>query len=263
MSSRPTATRAEGSFTFGYRVPARPATDPGDLSDPALVGLHGLARWAGLAGTPVLAGGAFFVVVLWRPGWERRPVRRLLVGAWAVTVASTLALLVLQGPFGASLRLADVTDPSLLGLTLGTLVGKLLVLRLVALLGAFAVWWQSRRRSAAPGRWDVAAGAAAAESFSFSGHQGQGPVAPVTATVDAATCWRQPSGSGACRAPHRARARRRGPLADRRCPGRAPAVVAGAMAAVAVLVVTGTVQAWRGVGAWAAMTTRPDGRPCS
>ena len=178
---------AEGSYTFGYRVPARPAVSPTDLSDPLLGFLHGLARWAGLAGTTVLAGGAFFVAVLWRAGWQRRRVRRLLAGAWILTVASTLALLVLQGPYGTSLRLSDVTDPELLRLTLGTLFGKLLLLRLVSLLGAAAVWWQARRSGAAPGRWDVAGLALlAAESFSFGGHEGQGTFAPLTATVDAA-----------------------------------------------------------------------------
>jgi copper transport protein len=253
---------AEGSFTFGYGVPARPATDPGDLSDPVLVGLHGLARWAGLAGTTVLAGGAFFVVLLWRPGWERRPVRRLLVAAWAVSVASTLALLVLQGPYGASLRLADVTDPGLLGLTLGTLVGKLFVLRLVALLGAFAVWWQGRRRSAAPGRWDVAGLALlAAESFSFAGHQGQGTLAPVTATVDAAHLLAAAVWIGGLVVLVIGLL----PVAAASWQGDdVPAVLRRwsrvAMVAVAVLVVTGTVQAWRGVGAWGAVTSTAYGR---
>ena len=79
-------------------------------------------------------------------------MRRLLAGAWILTVASTLALLVLQGPYGTSLRLSDVTDPELLRLTLGTLFGKLLLLRLVSLLGASAVWWQARRSGAAPGQ---------------------------------------------------------------------------------------------------------------
>ena len=248
---------ADGSFTFGYGVAARPAFAPADLSDPALAWLHGLARWAGLTGTTVLAGGAFFVAVLWRPGWRLRRVRLLLVAAWALTAASTLALLVLQGPYGTSLRLSDVADPSLLRLTLGTLFGKLLLLRLVTLIGAFAVWWQGRRASAAPGRWDVVGLALlAAQSFSFAGHEGQGTLAPVTATVDAAHLLAASVWIGGLVVLVTGLL----PAAAARWEEDTLAVVLRrwsrvAMAAVTVLVVTGAVQAWRGVGSGGRSTT--------
>jgi copper transport protein len=103
-----------------------------------------------------------------------------------VATVSTATLFVLEGPYGSSLSLASVGDTSLLAVTLGTIYGKLLLLRLVALGGAAGVWWGIRREGVAPG-WVDAGGLTLliVESFSFAGHAGQGSWVPLAATLDA------------------------------------------------------------------------------
>lgn len=145
-----------------------------------------LVRFGALGGTVVLVGGVLFVRLLW-PGGARVPrLRRLLAAAWFTTAGSTLALFVLQGPYGASRPLADLRDVSLLAVTWATPYGKLLGLRLLALAGAAAAWPGTRRNGAAPGWFDTAGlTLLGLESFSFSGHLAQGSWVPLAAGVDA------------------------------------------------------------------------------
>ena len=262
VSSRPTVTPPGGASPSATAFPRDPPPTPGSLRSGARrpprsravggAGGHDRARRRGLLRRRPLAAG--LGAAPGAPAARRRVGRHRRLDAGAARAA------------GSVRRVACgwATSPiaSLLGLTLGTLVGKLLVLRLVALLGAFAVWWQSRRRSAGArplGR--RGAGAAGRRVVQLLG-------AP---------------GAGAARAGDR-HGRRRPPAGGSRLIGGLVVLVTGvlpvaaaswqsddvpavlrrwsrvAMAAVAVLVVTGTVQAWRGVGAWAAMTTTTYGR---
>ena len=180
-----TAIPPRGSSASATGCRRRAASEP-QPGDPLLTLLHGVAGFAALAGTIVLLGATFFLTVLWRQGLALSRSRRLLVLAWAVAAVGTAALFVLERPFGASRPAADVADESLLGVTFGTLYGKLLLLRLVALGAAAAVWWAARRRARAPGAADVGGLAfLVVESFSFGGHAGQGSWVPLAATMDA------------------------------------------------------------------------------
>jgi copper transport protein len=174
-----------GSFTFGFGVPPGPAP-PAPADDLAVVLLDACFRLTALAGTVLLLGGTFFVRLLWPPGLRLARVRRLLVAGWAAAAVSTVALFVAEGPYGSSRSLAGLGDASLLGVTWGTVYGKLLLLRLLALGGAAAVWWGIRRSGRPPGWLDAAGlGLLVVESYSFAGHAGQGSWVPLAATADA------------------------------------------------------------------------------
>lgn len=244
-----------GSFTFGVGVPAAPLTATTSASDPLVTAVHGFLQFAALLGSGLLMGAGFFLAVLWPPGLTRRSCRRLLAGAWWVTVVSTVGLAVLEGPYGGTLPLSAAGDVSLLGTTLATTYGRLLLLRLVALAGCAVVWWSVRRRSSGPGRFDLAGLALLLlESFSFAGHAGQGGLVLLWSTVDAAHLAAAGVWVGGLlvltvvlRRPDR------GPGADALAPvlRRWSGVAA---TAVGVLVVTGVAQGVREVGGWAALT---------
>ncbi|MEO7059377.1 MAG: copper resistance protein CopC [Lapillicoccus sp.] len=174
-----------GSFTFGVGVPAAPLPLT-STSYPVVGALHGTVEFAALAGSGVLLGAGFFLVALWPAALTWRRCRRLVVVAWWAATGGTVALFVLQGPYGGTLPLTDAVDPALLNVTLGSEYGKLLLLRIVALAGGAGVWWAVRRRRYRPGRFDlVGLALLLLESFSFAGHAGQRTLVLVWSTVDA------------------------------------------------------------------------------
>jgi copper transport protein len=248
-----------GTFTFGVGVPAGQVTAAAP-SDPLVSATDAVARFAALVGTVVLVGATAFVLLVWRDAWGQPRLRRLLVRSWQVTVLASVAAFVLEGPFGSSLPITTVTDPSLLALTLGTLYGRLLLLRLLGLAGAAVLWRSLRTGTGPPAALDaVGLAVLVIESYSLAGHAGQGTWVPLAATADAlhvaAACtWlgglavllvvvRSPQSEG-------------------------PAALVGvlprwsrvAATAVGVLVVTGTYQAWREIGSLGALVGTGYGR---
>ncbi|MGZ4601293.1 copper resistance protein CopC [Oryzihumus sp.] len=257
-----------GSFSFGYGVPAgRPAAAAQD--DVALGVVHGVADFGALAGSVVLLGAVFFLSVLWPRGWWLGRSRRLLAVAWGAAIVSTAVLFVVEGPYGASRPLAEVTDGSLLAVTVGSTYGKLLLLRLVALLAGLFVWRSTRgpargsaRGSARPpSRVDLGGLALlVVESFSFAGHAGQGTWVPLASTMDAlhvaaASVW---LGGLVVLGTVLTRSVDAGAAADLGTV--LPRWSRVAMAAVATLAVTGAYQAWREVGSWDALAVTAYGR---
>jgi copper transport protein len=252
---------ASGSFSFGYLVPAgRPAAA---AQDDALLGVvHGVADFGALAGSVVLLGAAFFLSVLWPGGWWLGRSRRLLAVAWGAAIVSTAVLFVVEGPYGASRSLADVTDGSLLGVTIGSTYGRLLLLRLVALLAGVFVWRSTRGPARPPSRVDLGGLALlVVESFSFAGHAGQGTWVPLASTMDAlhvaaASVWL--GGLVVLGTVLLTRSVDVGVTADLGTV--LPRWSRVAMAAVATLAVTGAYQAWREVGSWDALAVTAYGQ---
>ena len=250
-----------GTFTFGYGVPAGFAT-PVPRGDPVVEDLDTVFRFGAFAGTVVLLGGTYSVSVLWVGGLRRTRSRRLLVGSWTVATVSTAALFVLEGPYGSSLGLSDLGDTSLVEITVGTIYGKLLLLRLLALLAAAAVWWSIRRKDRPPGRLDAAGLALLiVESFSFAGHSGQGTWVPLAATMDAlhlaaASLWLGGLAMLAVSLLGRAGTGENLPTLAAVLPRWSRT----AMLAVTVLVITGVYQAWRQAGSVGAVLWTSYGR---
>jgi len=152
-------------FSIGRRgeAPAAP-TVGGDRG--MGIGL-GVGRWLGYAGSALLLGGLFFLVVC-RP--RGVPRRLLLVGAGLLTLGAVVCLL-LKGPDDADLGLSHVPDGSLLHEVLGTTYGVATIARvMLALLGGLLVlaWHRlpASARAASVGLLTVAL----AVCFALAGH---------------------------------------------------------------------------------------------
>jgi copper transport protein len=134
-------------------------------------------RWASFGGS-VLMGGLVFALFC-RAGAKTDPrAQRLVVTGCVVSAVSAVAALLLQGPYGAGRGLSEVFSAPLLETTLGASYGKLLVLRVVAVLAlawlakrlltpgdALPDWLRSRYENLA-----AVAGFVAALTFSAAGH---------------------------------------------------------------------------------------------
>jgi copper transport protein len=229
-----------------------PAAAPGSS---AVVGaVYGAARWTAFLGFALLVGGAYFLVACGPIGAARRVLRLTAAGAVALLVSTTVVLLT-YGPQAEGSPLSG----ALLATTLGTRTGHLLLLRLGllgGLAGAAVVVARSARRGRAvglpPGRRSLvlAAAAALATTWSFASHSASSAhplplVALDVAHLVACAVWL--GGLVALGAVL---------LGDRDSGLSRPAArrfSSTAAACVAVLVLSGSVQAWQRVGTPAAL----------
>lgn len=131
-----------GAFTFSVGAASKTAVD---LSGVSAVGggaagtLYGIARYFAYAGFALLVGSAVFLSVCWPRGTLLRPMRRIAAGGWATLVVSTIALLMLRGPYSNGTGLGDAVDLDVMRQVLETRPGAALVSRLL-LLAAAAVF---------------------------------------------------------------------------------------------------------------------------
>jgi copper transport protein len=245
-----------GTFTFGVGVEA--GSPPVAAGGSAVVGaLDLLARVGAYLGLVLMAGVAFFVIVVWPGGATRRWVLTTVRAGAIASIVAAGALLVLQGPYGSGLGLGSILEQGLFGETLSSRYGRLLVLRIVVLMLTFPVLASSLTRGRAQSARNLVTAGALLATFSLAEHAGQGNLVAVDAPVDAlhlaaATVWlgglaaillaileRLPRSELAWLLPRWSRL---------------------AMTAVAVLVSTGVYRAWREVGSWAAVLGTPYGR---
>jgi copper transport protein len=239
-----------GAFVFSVGdARAAPLADSGaQAGSNRLVELaFWLFRLLSFASLALVVGGTFFVVVCWRPGLSDRRVRRLITWAWAVSVISAVALFLLQGPNVAGTSLADVVAPTLLADTASTTFGVLLLARIALLcLAAFPL-----TRLKAPSRKDVALvvalGYALTLSWSGTGHAAAGLLSSLAILVDAAHLTAMSVWLGGLAVLASCTLGRRGqsPSRDDEAAAAVPRFSRTAALAVAVLGVTGLLQAWR------------------
>ncbi|WP_404789385.1 copper resistance CopC/CopD family protein [Streptomyces pristinaespiralis] len=253
-----------GAFTFSIGAPSSTTVAlPDEQAGGGLVGfLYGVARYVAYAGFVLLAGGAAFVLLCWHRGAAVRPVQRLVVHGWVAMTASTLAMLLLRGPYTTSGSLGDVLDLGALPAVLESKTGAALVSRLL-LLGAAALFvavlfgaFAKREDGAekkdltfglAIGGSVVAAGIAA--TWALSEHASTGIQPSVAMPVDvlhllAVAVW---LGGLATLLT----ALYRSAAVERRAVRRFSTV---AFVSVVVLAATGLYQSWRQVGSWSALT---------
>lgn len=228
------------------------------------------ARWVSFAGI-VIFGGLAFLVLCWPAGRTDPRARRLVWTGWGMALAGAVLGLLLQGPYAAGTGLADAVDLSLLQTTLGTTYGRMLCGRLV-LLGALAVLTvrlldapvpepvaEDEPDKARARDEDLAAicGLGVLATYGGVGHAAAGSTPTLALLSDtthlaAASVWIGGLAMlGACLLP----TRRAGELARA-----LPRFSSIALGAVAVLVATGTYQAWREIGPWAALWSTGYGR---
>ncbi|MGQ4378902.1 copper resistance protein CopC [Streptomyces sp. SAS_267] len=246
-----------GAFTFSIGKPsATRAPLPPTAGDPASSALYDIARYAAYSGLALLIGAVTFVLVCGFPG----SVRRLLVTGWWILLGSTLALLLLRGPYERGTGLSGVFDPKSLSDTLTGRPGIVLVARLALLAAVAFAPPRVPVRGRGAGRGVVVLGAlfslALAVTWAAAEHASAGiqvPAAMVSSVLHllAMAVW-----LGGLAALLTALHRPAEPVA--------PAVVTRfsrlALVSVAVLAVTGVYQSWRGLGSWDALTSTSYGR---
>jgi copper transport protein len=245
-----------GTFTFGLGVPA--GSPPAAAGGNAVVGaLDLVARNVTYLGLVLMVGVAFFVIVVWPAGASRRSVLTTVRAGTIASIAAAGALLVLQGPYGSGLGLGTILDDGLLGETLSSRYGRLLVLRIVVLVLIFPGLRSSLNRGRGQSARSVVTVGALLATFSLAEHAGQGSLVAVDAPLDAlhvaaATVW-----LGGLAAILLAILER---LSRVELAALLPRWSRVAMVAVAVLVSTGVYRAWREIGSWAALLGTPYGR---
>ncbi|MFE9790144.1 copper resistance CopC/CopD family protein [Streptomyces goshikiensis] len=257
-----------GAFVFSNGKPSETAAvvATGSPDDTAVGRLYGVFRYVAYSGLALLVGAAAFVLVCWPAAATVRPVRRLLVLGWVALTASTVALLLLRGPYETAGQLTSAFDPAQLGRTLTGRPGGALVVRLVLLAAAaVSLRWLARRTADGTGlgarlRWVGALFASAlAVTWAAAEHASAGIQVALAVPVAvlhllAMGVWLgglitlllllRRRGSGGQEIPASAI-------------GRFSAL---AFNAVAVLVATGVYQSWRQVGSWEALSTTAYGK---
>ncbi|GAA1911461.1 copper resistance protein CopC [Streptantibioticus ferralitis] len=130
-----------GAWTFSVGAPSKtsaavPRQDVG--GGPAGV-LYGIGRYVAYGGFALLVGSCVFLAVCWPRGVRLRAMRRLAVGGWAAMAVSTLALLLLRGPYVNGTGLGGMFDLGAVRSAIETKPGAALLSRLL-LLAAAAVF---------------------------------------------------------------------------------------------------------------------------
>ncbi|WP_370365890.1 copper resistance protein CopC [Catenulispora sp. GP43] len=273
-----------GAFTFsvGASSTTSVSQDTLNAAGSTTVGvLYGIARGVAYGGFALAVGATAFLLCCWPAGAASRRVQTLIGVGWAALVAATLAVLGLQGPYDGGFGLGRVFDSAVLRTTMGTRLGTALSVRLL-LLGAFGTGLAMllprleqasvRLRIAAAGVGAaVAVGMAA--TWAAADHAGTGSQVALALPLDvlhvmAMAVWLggltvvvavllRPAGAGVGANSGTKTAAKPGTRS-----AVDPAVLAPAIrrfstiaaCCIAVLVASGTYQAWRQVGTLGALT---------
>ncbi|MFF2997547.1 copper resistance CopC/CopD family protein [Streptomyces sp. NPDC057950] len=243
-----------GAFTFSIGKPsASVAPVPVDpAGDTVSATLYDIARYVAYGGLALLIGTAAFVLVCGFPG----PVRRLLLAGWWTLFLSTFALLLLRGPYERGSGPADALDPSVLNETLAGRPGLTLLARLVLLAAVAFYPVRADRRERAVLALGALLTVSLAVTWAAAEHASAGIQVPVAMASSVLHLLSMAVWLGGLTALLTALYRSAEPL---------PAATVNrfsrlALASVAVLVVTGVYQSWRGLGSWDALTSTAYGR---
>jgi copper transport protein len=124
-----------GAFTFsvGHPSPSR-APAAAQPRGSATVGVvYAIARAAAFASYALLLGSIAFVLLCWPGAIARRDVRRVMLVGWAGLLATSMATLLLQGPYGNGLGVDRLFDSAIVSETLDSRLGAALAARLLLL----------------------------------------------------------------------------------------------------------------------------------
>jgi len=275
----------QGAFTFSIGAPSSTVVNLNSVGQSGSSGLtnfaFGIVRGLAFASFAVLIGAVMFVICCWPAGAARPGVLRLAMGAWGGLAIATLGAILLQGAYGAGQGLGHVFWPDVLHATLYSRYGRALGVRLllvVVALIAFSVTLGSlpaasrRGRLVAGGVWSAVT-IGLASTWAVADHAGTGIQVPLAVPVDvvhltAVAIWtgglvtlvaialRRPDSADATRRAERRRYQSATAEAARAVSRFSPI----ALCCVGAIVATGTYQAWRGVGTWAALFETTYGR---
>jgi len=273
-----------GAFTFSVGAPGSTTVNAASLgqSSSALVTVvFAVVRWLAFCSFALLIGAVAFAICCWPAGAARPGMLRLAMSAWGGLATATLAAILLQGVYGAGQGIGHVFWPDVLHATLYSGYGRALGIRLlltVAALVAFSLTLATlpaasrRARLAAAAAW-AALTLGLAATWAVADHAGTGLQVPVAVPSDiihlsAMAIWtgglvtllaitlRRPGSPGTARGSQRRRYQAATAEAAEAVSRFSPI----ALGCVAALAVTGTYQAWRGAGSWAALAETTYGR---
>lgn len=243
------------AFSVGSVTGGVAANTAEQSADGVVTALYAVARWLGYAGVALLLGTAFFIAACWPGGEAMSSVRRMLWTGWGTLSGATVLAFFSYGPYSAAGTAGQLVDPAVLGATLGSRMGLLLLVRLV-LLGLIAavlvrVFRQTsfaeyetrdhRRRAGLV----LVTGAALAITWSLTNHSVTGAQIAVSLPVDAIHLVAMAVWLGGLPVLLGVLLRS-GDVSGMRIA--IPRFSRTALICVGVLVVTGTYQAWREVG---------------
>jgi copper transport protein len=259
-----------GAFVFSVGHPsstAAPAPPPGGSL--AVGVLYGIVRAVAFAAYAAMVGAAAVLLVCWPAAPVPSTALTALRAGWSGLLLSTVATVLLQGPYGNGTGLGDAFDPGVVAATLQLPLGSALAARLLLLAG-FAFYLgrltHAVRRGAGARwrRWLVVVGLVLvvelAATWSAAGHAAVGLQPWLALPVDVAHITAMGVWLGGVAT-----------LALALWSGgrdRYPDALAVAFrrfsrlaqACVAVIVASGVYQAWRQLGSWAALTGTAYGR---
>jgi copper transport protein len=238
-------------FVVGNGELAAGAATPSTVDGTTSV-VFDIVRWVAFAGLALLGGG-WLLLTVWPEGRDDRRARRLLWGGWLATTVGALAEVVVQGPYASGTGLGDLANGTLLDATLHTTFGTAHSIRLL-LLGALGVVLGAQLRDPRRSRLaeaTAALGIGVVLTYAASGHaESENPrwltMTSYSAHLSAMAVW-----LGGLIYLLVAVLPRREPAELRRV---LPVFSRTAMGCVIVLAVSGTYQAWLGIGSIEAIT---------
>jgi len=211
-----------------------------------------VARWISYAGIALL-GGAWLLLTIWPAGRDDRRARRLIWGGWTAAAVGAVAELLLEGVTAAGVPITSAFRPSVIDAILHDDYGQLHCARLV-LLALVAVILGRALQPVSERHWldDVfwPAGAAIACTFAGTGHAVTTKPASLSIVTDAVHLIAVATWVGGLAMLGIAILPRRDPDELREV---LPTFSRVAFTSVCAIAITGTYQAWRGIGSWRAI----------
>ncbi|MGH3770947.1 MAG: copper resistance protein CopC [Pseudonocardiaceae bacterium] len=261
-----------GAFTFsvGHPSAGRAPASAQPLGSTSVGVSYAIVRAAAFACYASLVGSIAFVLLCWPGAIARRDVRRVMSVGWAGLLATSMATLLLQGPYGNGLGVDRLLDSAIVAETLDSPLGTALTARLalLALAGGYLVLlcaWLGhlRRRGRA---WFGALGAALAlglaATWAAAGHAAVGLQPALALPVDvmhllAMGLWLGGLATLVVVLPAADTATPEAPAVPERAVYRFSSIATGS---VVILLGTGSYQSWRQLGSWAAFGSTDYGR---
>ncbi|MGQ0466002.1 MAG: copper resistance CopC/CopD family protein [Sporichthyaceae bacterium] len=179
----PAKAAATDHATHAAVVPPAP---PADDSHALVTGLAGANRWLSYLGAIGLLGVAAFAALCWPGGATDRRTRRLVIGGALLVPLAALVALPLQSALVAGTGLGGAFSDGQLGDVVDARYGETMLLRVALALALFACLVLAARR---PSRWALglaaASGVGVLVTYARAGHPAAGDYPWLTVALDA------------------------------------------------------------------------------